>query len=92
MRERFSHRGRDSVVRPPGVLLAYESLFETTHGPIQIARGAPPLAGRHFPKSGDLSFSGLGSVVHASKGIVFGRKLKRRVGSRLLARRHVVLR
>ena len=59
MRERFSHRGRDLVIRPLGVLLAYECLFEPPHGPVQIARGDPALAGRHLSKSRDLSLSGL---------------------------------
>ena len=73
MGERFSHRRCDSVIRPLGMLLAYECLFEATHGPVQIARRAPTLAGRHFPKSRDLSLSSLGNVVHPSKGIVFSR-------------------
>ena len=77
MRERFSHRSRDLVIRPLGVLLAYECLFEATHGPVQIARCAPPFARRHFPKSRDLSLAGLGNVVHSGESIVFGRKLKR---------------
>ena len=64
MRERFSHRGRDLVIRPLGVLLAYECLFEATHGPVQIARGAPALTGRHLTKSRDLHLAGLGSKVH----------------------------
>jgi len=76
MQERFSHRSRDSVIRPPGMLLAYERRFEATHGPVQITRRTPTLTRRHLPKSRDLSLSGLGSVVHPSKGIVFGRKLK----------------
>jgi hypothetical protein len=58
------------------MLLAYECLFEAAHRPVQIARRAPTLARRHLSKSRDLSFSGLGSVVHMGKGIVFGRKLK----------------
>lgn len=76
MRERFSHRGRDLVIRPIGVLLAYECLFEATHGPIQIARGAPALTGRHLTESRDLSLSCLGSMVHPSESIVSSRKLK----------------
>jgi hypothetical protein len=76
MRERFSHRSRNLVIRPAGVLLAYECLFESTYGPVQIARGAPALTGRHLSKSRDLSFSGLGSVVHLGEGIAYGRKLK----------------
>jgi hypothetical protein len=77
MRERFSHRSRDLVIRPPGVLLAYECLFEATHGPVQIARGDPTLARRHLSKSRDLNLSGLGGVVHPGESIVSGRKLKR---------------
>jgi len=77
MRERFSHRGRDLVIRPIGVLLAYECLFEATHGPIQIARGAPALTGRHLTESRDLSLSCLRSMIHADEGIAYGRKLKR---------------
>jgi hypothetical protein len=76
MRERFSHRSRDSFIRPPGVLLAYEGLFEATHGPVQIARCAPTLARHHLSKSRDLSLSGLGNVVHSIERIVFDRKLK----------------
>jgi hypothetical protein len=76
MRERFSHRSRDLVIRPVGVLLAYECLFEATHRPVQIARGGPALTGRHLSKSRDLSLSSLGSMVHPSESIVSGRKLK----------------
>jgi hypothetical protein len=76
MRERFSHRSRDLVIRPVGVLLAYECLFEATHRPVQIARGGPALTGRHLSKSQDLSLSSLGSMVHPSESIVSGRKLK----------------
>jgi hypothetical protein len=76
MRECFSHRSSDLVIRPPGVLLAYECLFETTHGPVQIARCAPTLARRHLSKSRDLNLFGLGNVVHSIERIVFGRKLK----------------
>ena len=77
MRERFSHRSRDSVIRPIGVLLTYECLFEATHGPVQIACGAPALTGRHLTESRDLSSSGLGSVVHPSESNLSARKLKR---------------
>jgi hypothetical protein len=75
MRERFSHRSRDLVIRPIGVLLAYECLFEATHGPVQIARGGPALTGRHLSKSRDLSPSGLGNVVHPSERNLSGRQL-----------------
>jgi hypothetical protein len=77
MREHFSHRSRDLVIRPVGVLLAYECLFEATRGPVQIARGHPALARRHLSKSRDLRLSGLGSMVHPAEGIAYGRKLKR---------------
>jgi hypothetical protein len=77
MRERFSHRSRDLVIRPIGVLLAYECLFEATHGPVQIARGGPALTGRHLLESRNLSLSGLGSMVHPGESIASGRKLKR---------------
>jgi hypothetical protein len=77
MGERFSHRRRDSVIRPIGVLLAYECLFEATHGPVQIACGAPALTGRHPSKSRELHLSGLRSMVHPAESTGSNRKLKR---------------
>jgi hypothetical protein len=77
MRERFSHSSRNLIIRPIGVLLAYECLFEATHGPVQIACGAPALTGRHLTESRDLSSSGLGSVVHPDESNLSARKLKR---------------
>lgn len=77
IRESFSHRSRDLVIRPIGVLLAYECLFEATHRLIQIALGDPTLPGRHLSKSRDLHLSGLRSMVHPSVSTASSRKLKR---------------
>ena len=59
MRESFSYRSRDSVIRPFAVRLAYESLFEAAPEPVRLARGDPALAGRRLSKSRDLSPLGL---------------------------------